>query len=137
MKKRISKSKSVKLSLHKRIHHRIKGFLSFSQFLKVLRRSKYKKEYDIKIQKQIKKNPNFIPLEELKEEMQEKLELKRKMHRAKKRKFAKVKGTKAKTKKAATHKVKNNKVKVAKRKIKKLTIQKKAITPKPVSKRIK
>ena len=109
------------------LRHRLKGFLSFTQFTRVLRKKKIKDEFNFKLPKKIRDSSEFIPLVELKEEMEHKL-IKPKRKSAVKKKAVKRKAVK---------KRKTVKRKAVKKKAVKRRVSKKNNTAKAIAKVLK
>lgn len=116
----------------KSLKHRLRGFLSFSQFISVLRRKKVKDDFTFKLPKKIRQSKGFIPLAELKEEMEHKLNRKRV---SSKKKVIKKRTIKKKVVKKKVIKKKVVKKKVVKRKVvKKKVVKRKTLKRKAVKK---
>ena len=123
----------------KSLKHRLRGFLSFSQFISVLRRKKVKDDFTFKLPKKIRQSKGFIPLAELKEEMEHKLSKKKTNPKNKlvKRKAVKKKVAKKKAvkRKAVKHKVVKKKA-VKRKVVKKKVVKRKQIKKKQVKKKV-
>ena len=135
------KKRAGKKIMKKSLRHRLKGFLSFTQFMGILRRKKIREGFSVKLPRKISHNKKFIPLNELKEEMEHQLKSKKKRSARKKvvkRKAVRKRVSMKKTVKKKAVKKKVDRKKIIKRKqVKKKVAKKRKVVKKAVKHKTK